>query len=433
MRRLFYSLRLVMRSLRRDPVYSAVMMVTLTLSVSLFVTALTAFRRIALMQQVEQRYPGVYRVQPGASSLAPFYADNSEYANIVRFAALFLAAPTARTLAATGIPPAASTSFLAQLAAGLPGQTPVLRPVRFCHADLLRLFSMPFAHGGPWRDRPDLAGGSTPSRDVVVLNAVTNDELFGGGDSVGRHVVVQGRALRVVGVLAPAPPATRDLWNFNPLPAHGLLLVPAALADDFRPEPVPLIPPVRPGNWDQLAASASRFVEVWVSLPDADTRRRYQQAVAAVDAGLVVVAADEQNPFFNQIPPAYTLFLGFTTAVLLANVLNVVRLLLAKGMARSAEIGIHRALGATRDAIFARQLIEGVLVVLAGSATGVVLAVPTVALFDRLVPDLPTPLTLDPSTALLSTLVCVLLSLLAGIYPAWRAASVPPTRYLGRI
>lgn len=209
--------------------------------------------------------------------------------------------------------------------------------------------------------------------------------------------------------------------------------MPSALADRFRPAPVATFPPLGNGSWNALGSSPTRFTELWVSLPDQRARGRFETLMATVDKDLRLAPYDRLDPRIDHVPPPYILFLGFTTAVVLANVLNVVRLLLAKGMARSAEIGVHRALGASRNAIFARQLMEGVLVVLGGSVAGVLLGIPTVSLFDVLVPDLPTRLAVDLRTASLSLLICVALSLLAGFYPAWRVASVAPTRYLGKI
>jgi putative ABC transport system permease protein len=126
-------------------------------------------------------------------------------------------------------------------------------------------------------------------------------------------------------------------------------------------------------------------------------------------------------------------FVILTLVVMEVSVINLMRMLLAKATSRSAEIGIHRALGAARNVIFGRQLAEGVIVSMAGSALGLVLAMPTVAMFDRLVPDSPVPLALTPMIICTVLLVCLLASLVSGVYPAWRIASVPPTRYLGKI
>ena len=136
---------------------------------------------------------------------------------------------------------------------------------------------------------------------------------------------------------------------------------------------------------------------------------------------------------FAHAPAPYRVFVILTLIVMEASVINVMRLLLAKASARAAEIGIHRALGAGRRVIFTRQLLEGVLVSMAGSVLGLVLAVPTVRMFDRLIPDSPVALAFTPALVASALLICLLAGLITSIYPAWRVASVSPTRYLGKV
>lgn len=422
MSQLAYSIKLVLRSLRRDPGYSSVMMASLALSVSLFVTAAAAYRRFSGSARV--RVPGVYRVQPRDNPLRQFYED-TEYGYFARYANFSVSGPTARALTGTGIPAAETLTFVSSMRAGPAGQPARLLTLRFCAENLFEMFDIAFEHGGPWADRGGRAG--------VVLDARLNARLFHGEDSVGRTVVVEGHPLEVVGILAPWPTVFR-VWDWNPIQDPGEMLVPWELTELLRPRPAVSFPPVHPPSWNALMAAAPvRFLEDWVALPDASARARFEAVLERVDPHLQLVAADDLIENFFQNPPQYTVFMLFAAVQVLANVLNVVRLLLAKGSARAAELGIHRALGAPRHVLFWRQLFEGVAVVLGGSGAGVLLGVPTVALFDRLVPDLSTPLALDWSTAFLTLGLCLAISLVAGIYPAWRVASVPPTRYLGRV
>jgi putative ABC transport system permease protein len=423
---LLYSLRLSLRSLRRDLGFSVVMIVSLALSVSLFVTAMTVYQRSAMELRTFRRFPGVYRIQVLGIPLATFRGAE-EFSDFAKYASYLLASPQVRVLRGGGIPTAESPSFMGTLWGGLPGQVnggPLA--VRFCTRDLFELFASPFRYGGPWR-RSD---GSAP--DGVVLNAELNERLFAGRDSVGKTLLIEGRAMTVVGVLAARSGAPAE-WDLNPLEERGEVMVDFALADVFRPTPVFAFPPTLPGSWETLASSPSRFIEYWLALPTPELRDRFETRLASVDKGLGLLPLDSGNPAADHIPATSILFLAFAGAVVLASLLNIVRLLLAKGMSRSSEIGVHRALGAPRKVIFFRQLIEGGLVVVGGTVIGVLLGAPLIVVFDFLVPDTPTHLVLDPGTALLSLLSCVLLGLLAGIFPAWRVAAIPPTRYLGRI
>ncbi|HMF41965.1 MAG TPA: FtsX-like permease family protein, partial [Polyangia bacterium] len=212
------------------------------------------------------------------------------------------------------------------------------------------------------------------------------------------------------------------------------VMVPFAFADELRPVPVISWPPILPdAGWRAIAESPSGFAEYWVRLPTAEARTRFAAAVAAVDPRLSLRSGDEIALRFNKAPAPYRVFLILTLVVLEVSVINLMRMLLAKATSRAAEIGIHRALGAGRNTIFARQLMEGVLVSMTGSVLGLILAVPTVAMFDRLIPDTPILLAVTPTIVATVLLVCLLAALVSGIYPAWRVASVAPTRYLGKI
>jgi putative ABC transport system permease protein len=426
---LLYNLRLVGKSLRRDRWFTIVMVFSQALGVSLFVTALTTVRRYSNM--AGQVRPGAYRVEGDPDTLLRTLYRQTQFAGFGSFSAAFLDLPAARALTATGIATESSTTFVAVMAGGPVEQPPRRLPVRFCDADLFGLFNVEFLYGGPWR-REDERGPSTAR--VTVLADIANQQLFGGANSVGRMVRVGGEDFRVVGVTRQ-PSGKLNMWDFGVAPENvGHAIVPMALADTLRPVPELSWPPlVGSSTWATTAASRVAFVEYWVRLTAPAARARFEAAMSTSAPRARLVSGDDVVTRHQHAPPPYRIFLIFTLVLLEASVINVMRMLLAKASSRSAEIGIHRALGAGRGTIFARQLCEGVLVSLAGSLVGLALALPTVAAFDRLVPDSPVKLALTPYVVATTLLVCLLASLVSGIYPAWRVASEPPTRYLGKI
>ena len=153
----------------------------------------------------------------------------------------------------------------------------------------------------------------------------------------------------------------------------------------------------------------------------------------ALDPRLTLRSADQIVARYSSTSPSYRAFLIFTLILMEASVINTMRMLLAKATVRADEIGVHRALGAPRRTIFARQLLEGVLISFVGSLLGIALALPTMALIDRFVSDSPVHMAITWVTATTAVLVCFLAAVLSGLFLAWRVASVRPTRYLGRI
>jgi putative ABC transport system permease protein len=436
---LLYNLRLVSKSLRRDRWFTLVMVLSQALGVSIFATALVSAQRYSNV--TGQVNGDVFRVEGEHSvALARFYRG-TQFEGVGEFTGNFVSLATVRTLAATGLATASTVNFVSVMTGGPVERPPARLPVRFCDAEIFQLFNIDFRYGGAFTSVPGtgVAGASVPGRPSpaaaeVVLSDMLNQRLYGGADSVGRMIRIAGRDFRVVGVMRQRL-GKMNLWDFGVAPENiANLLIPSAFAGELRPVPVyswPLVPPEL--GWRGIADSKSGVTEYWVRVPPGEARTRYAAALAGIDPRLSLRSADEIARRFSKAPAPYRVFVILTLVVMEVSVINLMRMLLAKATSRAAEIGIHRALGAGRNTIFGRQLAEGVIVSMAGSALGLVLAIPTVAMFDRLVPDLPVPLAVTPMIVCTVLLVCLLASLVSGIYPAWRIAVVAPTRYLGKI
>ena len=426
---LFYNLRLVGKSLRRDRWFTLVMVLSQALSVSIFVTALVSAQRYSNV--TGQLQSDVFRVEGDHNGVLMRFYRGTQFEGFGDFSANFVSMPTARALTATGLPAASTVSFIAAMNGGPSDRPPGRLPVRFCQADLFDLFNIDFRYGGPFTRADERASPPVP---VVVLSDVLNRQLYGGADSVGRTIRIAGRDFRIVGVTRQRT-SKLNLWDFSVAPENiGNLMMPFVFADELHPVPVLSWPALAPElGWRAIASAPSGITEYWVRLAPGETRMRFAAVLAGIDPQLALRSADEIARRFSKAPAPYRVFVILTLVVLEVSVINLMRMLLAKATSRAAEIGIHRALGAGRNIIFGRQLAEGVIVSMVGSVVGLALAVPTVAMFDHLIPDSPVPLAITPMISATVLLVCLLAGLVSGVYPAWRIAAVAPTRYLGKI
>ncbi|EQD57340.1 membrane protein containing DUF214, permase predicted, partial [mine drainage metagenome] len=91
----------------------------------------------------------------------------------------------------------------------------------------------------------------------------------------------------------------------------------------------------------------------------------------------------------------------------------------------SSEIGVRRALGASRRAIFMQLLIESGLVGLAGGMLGLLLTLLGLWAVRQQPSDYAKLASLDPAMLLATFVLALLGSLLAGALPAWRACLTP--------
>ena len=105
---------------------------------------------------------------------------------------------------------------------------------------------------------------------------------------------------------------------------------------------------------------------------------------------------------------------------------NTVGLLLAKFSVRAAEVGVRRALGASKRDIFRQFLIETGVVGLAGGVLGLGLAVGALALIGMQSKDMAAVARMDWQMLALTFVLSIAAAVIAGLLPTWRACQVTP-------
>ena len=264
-------------------------------------------------------------------------------------------------------------------------------------------------------------GGTQP---IAVLSHSYWSRRFGASTSiVGREVRIDGRPFTVVGV-APE--------NF-----HGTF----ALLSSELYVPLELFQsPARLSNRDVLAVRVIARLKSGVALDEArasmDTvAKRLEGHYPATNAGRRVrvywerlARPEPQNA--SQAPVLAALFLMLVGAILLIACANVLGLFLAKGLGRSREMAIRRALGASRSDLVRLCVVEALVIAFLGVSGG---AIAGVALARTLASVAATPgfplfldFELDWTTASYLGILMVVSTLLIGLLPALRASRVDP-------
>jgi putative ABC transport system permease protein len=127
------------------------------------------------------------------------------------------------------------------------------------------------------------------------------------------------------------------------------------------------------------------------------------------------------------VPNEVRILILVSFGFLLVCLMNAMGLMLAKIMGRAGDIGVRRALGASRRAIFSQCLIETGVVGLAGGILGLGLtALGLWAARALLTKEYVALAHLDITDTGLAVLLAVAATVLAGLYPTWRAAHVQP-------
>ncbi len=122
-----------------------------------------------------------------------------------------------------------------------------------------------------------------------------------------------------------------------------------------------------------------------------------------------------------------TLFLGLGAVALLVGAIGVANIMVISVLERRPEIGLRRALGATRGQIRAQFLAEAILLSLAGGAAGVALGAAAAAAYARGHGE---AVVIPPGAWAGGLAAAVVIGAAAGLLPALRAARLPPAQAL---
>lgn len=306
-------------------------------------------------------------------------------------------------------------------------------------SDFFPMFEVPFRYGRGWSTQDDDARAS----EIVISDAL-NQKLFRGADSVGRILDLGGHDYRIVGVTSHWNPRPRfyDLFSTNGFGKEPDIYMVFNRAMDLE---------MRPGGrnscrgtlsyttWQEYLQSNCVWITPWVELDS-------PAEVAGYRRFLTNYAAEQQHAgrfnwapnvrlrdvmqwmdYEQVVPPESRISLAVALGFFLICLINTIGLLLAKFMRRAGEIGVRRALGATRGEIYTQYLIEAGTVGLAGGLLGLLftaIGVAGVGVLFR--PEIAKLAKLDPSLVALTLAVAVVATVLAAFYPAWRAAHVQP-------
>jgi putative ABC transport system permease protein len=122
-----------------------------------------------------------------------------------------------------------------------------------------------------------------------------------------------------------------------------------------------------------------------------------------------------------------TLFLGLGAVALLVGAIGVANIMVISVLERRSEIGLRRALGATKGQIRAQFLAEAILLSLAGGVVGVILGATATAVYARVHGE---PVVIPPGAWVGGLAAAIAIGGLAGLLPAIRAARLSPTEAL---
>lgn len=434
-----YHLRLGLKSLRRNPVLTALMVGAIGLGVGVCLTTLNVYSLVS-GNPLAARDDVVYAVQ--LDSWDPNEPWDKDRPTLAPYELTFR---DAQAVYASSIPDRKvimrKGAFVLGSADEKSEAKPYIAEARLTTPDFFAMFDVPFQYGSGWD-----AQAERNAEPVIVLGEEANQKLFGGANSVGKSVKLDDKEYKVLGVLAHWNPVPKfyDLNNgslddpeavFMPYSRGELLeLVSAGNTNCWKPEPI--------NSFREFLNSECVWIQSWVEL---DSPAKVERFKSFLDG---YVAEQKKlgrfpRPLNNKLSKVSewlqlnqvvekdnSVLLGISFMFLAVCLLNTVGLLLAKFSGKVAVVSLHRALGASRKLIFRQHLVEVSLIGMAGGLLGIGLGYLLLLALRQLYNSYEAVTRLDWSVGLMALGIALLAGVLAGLYPTWRICRVEPAPYL---
>ncbi|NYF78552.1 putative ABC transport system permease protein [Granulicella arctica] len=249
--------------------------------------------------------------------------------------------------------------------------------------------------------------------NVTVLGSDTADELFPGIDPLGGEVEAGGMLFTVVGVLEKQKQAFGGGKN----PEDNKAIFPITTYHKLHPE----------------------SLDYWITLKYDDPKnrplvedeltellRRRRKVLNEAQDNFAIFGTDSLTRLWNQVTGGlFLLLFALSSVALLVGGVGVMNIMLVSVTERTREIGVRKAIGATKRTILTQFTLEAMTLCAVGGVAGVIVG-SIVSLFLKLL--LPTILS---SLWIGTAFACsCAIGLIFGIYPAWKAANLNPIEAL---
>ncbi|MCE9677724.1 ABC transporter permease [Shewanella sp. AS1] len=430
-----YYVDLAWRSIKKTPILSLLMVLAISVGIGITITTLNVYKMMVFNPAGDrtERLNAVQLWSQGVDSWDEFHS-------LVTY-------QDAMNLRKGAVAKAQAAMFRSGMAVQTddPEVLPSLYGVRVTDGDFFSLFEVPFIFGNRWDKSVD-----NQSSYQVVIGKKLNQKLFGGDNSVGKTVYLNRKPYQVVGVI--------DDWSPQPKyydPTSGAfssaeqIYIPFSLAAS---EEFAVWGNMSGWKYERISKYGERlnsekvWLQYWVDLPTSQDREAYKEYLtqyveqqkqlgrftdnkAAVDSSQLS-DVDAWLEYNHVVPEDNKILVGLSVLFLSVCLVNILGLMLTKFLKRAPEVGVRRAIGASRAQIFSQYMVEVGVIGLLGGLLGLAWAWGALyGLSARFgVNEGLTQMSL--SMWFITPAIAVATAMLAGLYPAWVVCRTKPSVYL---
>ena len=262
---------------------------------------------------------------------------------------------------------------------------------------------------GRWLKAPDISNSSY----VCVISYETAEDLVGFQDCVGQTLTLGGTEFTIVGVLE------KDEDSLTSLLTSGSMMA-------YIPFPTLVrLAATQTGNVTSFYISAPEggSVETAEETMDRILMERFNEDEDAFNLSTSAFLEDA----LNDITSILSILLGGIAAIsLVVGGIGIMNIMMVTVTERTREIGIRKAIGASRGNILIQFLLEAVVLCMMGCGLGIFLSWSILQVVSTVVASTGIVFTLDGGVVLLAVVFCFLIGVIFGLYPANKAAKMKP-------
>ena len=278
-------------------------------------------------------------------------------------------------------------------------------------AEISEVTDLTLIQGRMFTDQEDQRGAH-----VCVLGHDTAEELFGLEPAVGKDVTVESGLYTVIGVLDKR----KQPFGGGKNPNDNAVFFPLGTFHNLHPEDKDMWVSVKYDDPKNKALVEEEIRELL---------RIRRKVKTQADDNFEIFGPDSLSKLWDQLTGGLVAFMIAVSSVgLMVGGVGVMNIMLVSVTERTREIGVRKAIGATRKMVLMQFTTEAVTLCAVGGIVGVMLG----AIFTWIVYFLPIglPATLSAMWVMIGFGVSCAIGLLFGIYPAWKAANLDPIEAL---
>ena len=248
---------------------------------------------------------------------------------------------------------------------------------------------------------------------VCVINETAATELIGYVDCVDQAISLNGVEYTIVGVLSDNEDSLTSMMSSGSLAVY-----------------LPYTSLLRLS--DSLTSEVTTF---YVSAPENGTMETVEAAMTNIlmerfeddDEAFSLSSQSVLEDTMSSITSILTILLGGIAAIsLVVGGIGIMNIMLVTVTERTREIGIRKAIGASRGTILSQFLMEAIVLCMLGCALGIFLSWAILQTVTTVVSSLDMSFSLDGGVVLIAVAFCFVIGVVFGLYPANKAAKMKP-------